>query len=202
MTANKERGVPLLGREAACETVGELVAGVRQGQGGGLVIRGEPGTGKTALLDYAAGRADGLRVIRAAGAASEASLGYAALHQLCGPLTGLLGRLAAPQRAALENAFGIKAGPPADRYLVGLGVLGLLTTAAAERPLICLVDDAQWLDEASRHALSFAARRLASHAALLVFAVREPASGLDGLLEIVLGGLGDDDARALLTTAM
>ena len=202
MTANKEQDLPLLGREAARETLDELVAGVRQSHGGGLVIRGEPGTGKTALLGHAARRADGLRVIRTAGTASEAGLGYAALHQVCGPLTGLLGRLAAPQRAALENAFGVEAGPPAGRYLVGLGVLGLLTAAAAEQPLICLVDDAQWLDEASRQALSFAARRLAGQAAVIAFAVREPASGLDGLLETVLGGLRDSDARALLATAV
>ncbi len=202
MSAYKEHDPPLHGREAACETLAALVSGVRQRHGGGLVIRGEPGTGKTALLDYTAGRAGDLRVIRVAGTASEAGLGYAALHQLCSPLTGLLGRLAAPQRAALENAFGVEAGGPADRYLVGLGVLGLLTEAAAERPLTCLIDDAQWLDEASRQALSFTARRLANAPALIVFAVRGAASGLDGLPETVIGGLGDDDARALLATAV
>jgi hypothetical protein len=209
MTAIKEHDLQLLGREAACETLDELVSEVRQRRGGGLVIRGEPGTGKSALLDYAAGRAGDLRVIRAAGAASEASLSYAALHQLCGPptgllgpLTGLLGRLAAPQRAALENAFGVESGGPADRYLVGLGVLGLLTAAAAEQPLICLIDDAQWLDEASRLALSFTARRLANQPALVVFAVNGPASGLDGLPETVIRGLRDGDARALLATAV
>ena len=202
MTANSEHDPQLHGREAACETLAALVSGVRQRHGAGLVISGEPGTGKTALLDFTAGQASDLRVIRVAGTASEAGLGYAALHQLCSPLTGLLGRLAPPPRAALENVLGVEAGGPADRYLVGLGVLGLLTEAAAERPLVCLIDDAQWLDEASRQALSFTARRVANVPALITFAVRAPASGLDGLPEMVIGGLGDGDARALLATAV
>ncbi len=132
------------------------------GRGAVLVLRGEPGTGKTALLDYATGLAgEDVRVVRAAGAESEAGLAYAGLHQLCAPLTWLDGRLpGVPQRTALETALGLRAGPAPDRFLVGLAVLGLLTEATAGTggtTLICLVDDAQWLDAASRQALAFAA---------------------------------------------
>ncbi|HEX3714272.1 MAG TPA: AAA family ATPase, partial [Trebonia sp.] len=202
MVPNTERSPRLYGRETECESLAGLVSGTRRGHGAVLVVRGEAGTGKTALLDHAACLAEGAQVIRAAGAEPEAALPYAGLHQLCGPMTGLLGRLAVPQRAALETVFGVKAGAEPDRFLVGLGILRLLTEAAAERPLICLVDDAQWLDSASAQALAFAGRRLGSVPAAVVFAAREAVSDLAGLPEAAIGGLRDQDARDLLAATL
>jgi DNA-binding CsgD family transcriptional regulator len=202
MVPNTERSPRLYGRETECESLAGLVSGTRRGHGAVLVVRGEAGTGKTALLDHAACLAEGAQVIRAAGAEPEAALPYAGLHQLCGPMTGLVGRLAVPQRAALETVFGVKAGAEPDRFLVGLGILRLLTEAAAERPLICLVDDAQWLDSASAQALAFAGRRLGSVPAAVVFAAREAVSDLAGLPEAAIGGLRDQDARDLLAATL
>jgi DNA-binding CsgD family transcriptional regulator len=202
MIANTEYRSRLYGRQSECETLAGLVDGVRRGQGAVLVVRGEPGTGKTALLDHAAGLAADVRVVRAAGAETEAELAHAGLCQLFGSMPGLLGRLPDPQRAALEVVFGLRTGAAPDRFLVGLGVVGLLTEAAAEGPLACVIDDAQWLDRASQQALAFAARRLSAESVLMIFAARQPGPDLAGLAELELGGLADPDARDLLAWAV
>ena len=142
-----------------------------------LVVRGEPGVGKSALLDYLAGRASGCRVVRTAGVESEMELAFAGLHQLLAPALDRIDRLPGPQREALRTAFGLSAGPAPDRFLVGLAVLGLVSEVAAEQPLICVVDDEQWLDRASVQALGFAARRLAADPVGLVFAARVDGRG-------------------------
>jgi DNA-binding CsgD family transcriptional regulator len=165
-------------------------------------VRGEPGIGKTALLDYLASRASGCRVARIAGVQSEMELAFAGLHQLCVPILPYAGQLPDPQRDAVEVALGQAAGPPPDRFLVGLAVLGLLSEAARERPLICVIDDEQWLDRASAQALGFAARRLAADPVGLMFAARTPGDDLAGLPELVVEGLDDEDARALLESAL
>ena len=149
-----------------------LVEAVRDGESRVLVVRGDPGVGKTVLLEYLAGQASGTgcRVARAVGVQSEMELAFAGLHQLCAPMLGRAERLPAPQHEALRTAFGLSAGPPPDRFFVGLAVLSLLSEVAGERPLICLVDDEQWMDRASAQALGFAARRLAADPVGLVFA--------------------------------
>jgi DNA-binding CsgD family transcriptional regulator len=179
-----------------------FVASVRAGEGRALVMRGEPGVGKTVLLDYLAGRAFGCQVARASGVQSEMELAFAGLHQLCAPLLDAAESLPDPQRDALRTAFGLSAGPVPDRFLVGLAVLGLLSETARERPLVCVVDDQQWLDHASAQALGFAARRLAADPVGLVFATREPGQDVAGLPELVVAGLAADDARQLLESAL
>ncbi len=179
-----------------------FVAGVRAGAGRALVVRGEPGVGKTVLLDYLAGRASGCRVARAAGVQSEMELAFAGLHQLCAPMLDHAESLPGPQREALRTAFGLSAGPVPDRFLVGLAVLGLLSETAGERPLVCVVDDQQWLDRASAQALGFAARRLAADPVGLVFAARVPGRDVAGLPELVVEGLAPDDARELLESVL
>ena len=190
----------LYGRDREQEVLDRHLAQARAGRSSVLVLRGEAGVGKTALLEYVAEQASGCRVARAAGVESEMELAFAGLHQLCAPLLDRLERLPGPQRDALRTAFGLSAGGAPDRFLVGLAVLSLLADVAEERPLVCLVDDAQWLDRASAQALAFVARRLLAERVAMVFAVREPddAGELDGLPELVVDGLGDDDARALL----
>jgi len=192
----------LRGRRSECEVLGGLLDGVRGGRGAVLVLRGEAGVGKTALLDYAVASAADLRVVRAAAVASEMGLAFAGLHQLCGPVLDGLGRLPGPRRVALETAFGLEAGPSPDRFLVGLAVLSLLSKMAGERPLVCVVDDAQWLDQASAQVLAFAARRLRTESVLVLFGAREPVADLGGLPELVVEGLGDADARELLDSAV
>jgi len=179
-----------------------FVAGVRAGEGRALVVRGEPGVGKTVLLDYVAGRARGCQVARAAGVQSEMELAFAGLHQLCAPMLEHAESLPVPQRAALRTALGLSAGPAPDRFLVGLAVVGLLSEAAGERPLLCLIDDQQWLDHASAQALGFAARRLAADPVGLVFAARVPGEDVTGLAELVVEGLAEDDARELLESVL
>src|SRR5438132_1129027 len=179
-----------------------FVAGVRAGEGRALVVRGEPGVGKTVLLDYLAGRAWGCRVARAAGVQSEMELAFAGLHQLCAPMLDHAGSLPGPQREALRTAFGLAAGPAPDRFVVGLAVLGLLSGTARERPLVCVVDDQQWLDRASAQALGFAARRLAADPVGLAFAARVPGQDVAGLPELVVEGLAEDDARELLASVL
>ena len=152
----------------------ELLAGVRQNRSGVMVVRGEAGVGKTALLDYAVESAADLRVVRAGGVESEMELAFAAMHQLFAPLLDRLDRLPDPQRDALETVFGLNVGPPPDRFLVGLAVLTLVSDVAEDRPLVCVVDDAQWLDRASAQTLAFVARRLLAESVALVFATREP----------------------------
>jgi DNA-binding CsgD family transcriptional regulator len=179
-----------------------FVDGVRAGEGRALVVRGEPGVGKTVLLEYLAGRATGCRVARVAGIQSEMELAFAGLHQLCTPLIGHAESLPTPQREALQTALGLADGPAPDRFLVGLAVLGLLSEAAEERPLICLVDDEQWLDRASAQALGFAARRLAADPVGVVFAARIAGPDVAGLAELTVAGLAEGDARALLESAL
>ena len=185
------------GERAALE---RLVAGVRAGQSRVLVLRGEAGVGKTALLGHLSAAADGCRIARAAGVESEMELAFASLQALCAPMLGRLGQLPGPQRDALSTAFGLSAGPPPDRFLVGLAVLSLLADAAEERPLICIVDDAQWLDRVSAQTLAFVARRLLAERVGLVFALRESGDEhvLEGLPELVIEGLAADEARLLL----
>ena len=176
------------------------MASVREGLSRTLVLRGEPGVGKSALLEYLVRRASGCGIARAAGVESEMELAFAGLHQLCAPFVDRLDRLPGPQHEALGIALGLREGDAPDRFLVGLAVLSLLSDAAEDRPLVCVVDDAQWLDGASAQALAFVARRLDAESVGLVFAVREPSGEqhLEGLRELVVGGLDDSDAQALL----
>jgi DNA-binding CsgD family transcriptional regulator len=193
----------LWGRRAERAALDRLIDDVRSGRGATVVVRGEAGVGKSALLDYAAEAAEGCRVARVTGAASETGLDAAGLHQLCAPLLDRLDRLPAPQRDALGTAFGLRLGPAPERFLVALAVLNLVTEAARDRPLVCLVDDAQWLDPATAHALAFVARRVWTTPAALVFAVGDAGRPeLAGLPELRLGGLRHGDAHALLGAAI
>jgi DNA-binding CsgD family transcriptional regulator len=193
----------LLGRRVECGALDQLLENVRAARSQVLVVRGEPGVGKTALLGYLAKQASGCLIARAAGVESEMELAFAGVHQLCAPLLGRVARLPAPQREAIRTAFGLSEGNSPDLFLVGLAVLGLLSDAAADGPLLCLVDDAQWLDHASARVLAFVARRLLAESVALVFAVRDPSEdkGLGSLSAMVVGGLSDADARALLDAA-
>ena len=193
-----------LGRRSERAALDLLVSAVRTGESHALVVRGDAGVGKSALLDYVAERAAGCRILNAIGVEAEMELVFAGLHQLCAPLFDKLERLPAPQSDALATAFGLRAGDPPDRFLVSLAVLSLLGEAAEDQPLICLVDDAQWLDRASAQVLAFVARRLAAESVALVFGSRQPSqdSELKGLAELVVEGLGYDDARALLESVI
>ena len=188
----------LRGRRAECGVLDGLLEGARGGRSAVLLMRGEAGVGKTALLDYAVESAPDLRSVRAAGVESEMELAFAGLHQLCWPMLDRLGCLPGPQRDALSIAFGLEAGPAPDRFLVGLAVLSLLSEVAGDRPLVCVVDDVQWLDLASVQVLAFAARRLLAEAVLVIFAAREPGADLRGLPELMVEGLCHADARELL----
>jgi DNA-binding CsgD family transcriptional regulator len=196
------REAALLGRAAECELLSELVAAVRSHNGRSLVLRGEPGIGKTALLEHLAETASDLTVIRAAGVESEMELPYASLHLLCGGLLDHLPKLPAPQCRALEVVFGLSDGVAPDRLLVGLGVLSLLSEAAEGRPLLCIVDDAQWLDQSSGMTLAFVGRRLLAEPVGLVFAVRPPGDELRHLPGLEVGGLDDPAARTLLSSSV
>src|SRR5258707_2054073 len=188
----------LVNRATERSVLDSMIASARSGMGSALVRRGETGIGKTALMDYAVESAAGFRVARAGGVESEMELPYAALHQLCVPMLGRLERLPGPQRDALGVAFGLRSGEAPDRYLVGLAVLSLLSEVAGKRPLLCVVDDAQWLDRASAQALAFAARRLLAEPVAVIFAAREPGGEFTGLPGRLVQGLEDTDARALL----
>jgi DNA-binding CsgD family transcriptional regulator len=201
-SGTRQAAAGLTGRAGERGVLDRFVAGVRAGEGRALVVRGEPGVGKTALLDYLAGRASGCLVARAAGVQSEMELAFAGLHQLCAPMLDHAESLPGPQREALRTAFGLSAGPVPDRFLVGLAVLGLLSETAGERPLVCVVDDQQWLDRASAQALGFAARRLAADPVGLVFAARVPGQDVAGLPELVVEGLAERDARELLKSVL
>src|SRR5580692_4362423 len=163
-----------------------LVAAVRAGESRVLVVRGEPGVGKTALLDYLDEQAEGCRVVHVAGVQSEMDFAFAGLHQLLAPMLDYLEQLPVPQREALRTVFGLSEGPVPDRFLVSLAVLSLLSEVAREQPLVCVVDDQQWLDHASAQALGFAARRLAADPVGLVFAARITGEELAGLPELVV----------------
>lgn len=190
----------LLGRQAECEILGRLLAGAAGGRGGALVVRGGPGAGKTALLDYVVRRASGFLVVRMAGIESEQDCAFAALHRLCGLLWDRRDRLAGPQHDALAAAFGELGADSPDHFLVGLAVLNLLSKAAAGRPVICVIDDAQWLDAASAHAIAIAGRRLAAGPVALLVGSRQASAGPDfaGVPDLAIHGLAEDDARALL----
>jgi DNA-binding CsgD family transcriptional regulator len=194
----------LFGRRSECVTLDGLIAGARAGQSQVLVVRGEAGIGKTSLLDYLESSAAGCRIARSAGAEAEMELAYAGLHQICGPFLDRLERLPDPQRIALSAAFGLIRSEAPDRFLVGLAVLDLLADRAEERPLICLIDDAQWLDRASAQTLAFVARRLVAERIVLVAAIREPSEEGDfrGLPELTVTGLGEVDAGQLLDSVV
>jgi DNA-binding CsgD family transcriptional regulator len=187
-------------RHSECEVLDRLLDAIRRGESRVLVMRGDAGVGKTALLEYAVERASGCRVARAAGVQSEMELPFAGLQQLCAPMLDRLGRLPAPQRDALRTAFGLSADEPPDRFLVSLAALSLLAEVAEERPLVCMIDDAQWLDRASAQALAFVARRLLAESIALVFAVRASSEEQEllSLPELTVDGLRNGDARALL----
>jgi DNA-binding CsgD family transcriptional regulator len=196
------RPTELAGRRTECGVLDALLLAVRAEESRVLVVHGEPGMGKTALLEYLAAQAAGCRVLRAAGVQSEMELAFAGLHLLCAPLLGRLAGLPRPQAEALRTAFGMSEGPVPDRFLVGLAVLGLLSEAAGERPLLCVVDDAQWLDRASTQVLAFVARRLGAESVGLAFGTRVPGGELAGLPELEVGGLPEADARALLEAVL
>ena len=195
----------LIGRYGECAELDRLLADVRCGQSRALLVRGEAGAGKTALLEYLFGRATdaGCRVLTVAAIQSEMELAFAVLHQLCWPLRDRLTSIPRPQQDALSIAFGLTGGgAPPDRFLVGLAALSLLAQAGTDRPLVCLVDDEQWVDRASARALAFVAQRLGTESLGLVFAGRDVSVELEALPEMEVGGLSPDDARALLATVL
>jgi DNA-binding CsgD family transcriptional regulator len=195
----------LVGRETEQRAIDALLSGARDERSAVLVVRGEPGIGKSALLGYAADRADGMRVLRCRGIEAEHELPFAGIHQLLRSHMELIDRLPAPQAAALRSALGLSLDGVSDRFLVSLGVLSLLAEACDERPVLCLVDDAQWLDRPSADALVFAARRFEAEPIAVLMAARDgdprrfEAPGLD---ELVLEALGDEDAHALIATRL
>jgi DNA-binding CsgD family transcriptional regulator len=194
----------LLGRAVETGALEGVLAAVRDGLSGVLVLRGEAGVGKTALLDWAAGQAGEMQVARVAGAEAEMDMGFAGLHQLLVPFLGGFEGLPAPQRQALGSAFGLVDGPPPDRFLVGMAALTVLTDAAAVRPVLCLIDDAQWLNQVSIEVLGFVARRLYADRVGMVFTAREGegrAVVLAGLPELTVGGLVEEAAQELLATS-
>jgi DNA-binding CsgD family transcriptional regulator len=192
----------LRGRRHECGVLDGLLADVRRGQSRSLVLRGEAGIGKSALLQYLMGSATGMTVLPAVGVESEMELAYASLHQLCVPLLDRLEGLPAPQREAVRVVFGMAELAPPDRFLVGLGVLSLLSAVAEEHPVLCVVDDAHWLDQASAVTLAFVARRLGAERIGIVFAAREPAGELRQVSELDVRGLRNGDARALLESVV
>jgi len=202
MSTRLEPKPALLDRQPERAALDGLLGDLRSGRGGALVVRGEAGMGKSALLEYVAGAAADMRVARAVGVESEMELAFAGLHLLCAPLLDRLDRLPGPQRDALGIAFGLRDGAAPDRFMVGLAVLTLLSEAAEDRPLLCVVDDAQWLDRASAQVLAFAARRLLAEPVGLVFAAREPGEAFEGLAELEVRGLPEQDARALLRSVI
>src|SRR5215469_2674040 len=204
MAQPRERPPALTDRLSECRALDRLVGAVRAGESRALVVRGDPGVGKSVLLDHLAAKASGAgcRVARATGVQSEMELAFAGLHQLCVPMLEHLDSIPVPQHDALLTAFGVASGPAPDRFFVGLAVLSLLSEVAEEGPLVCVVDDEQWLDRASVQALGFAARRLGADSVGVVFAAREPGAHLTGLPELEVDGLGDSDARALLASAL
>ncbi|WP_194909322.1 helix-turn-helix transcriptional regulator [Catenulispora rubra] len=193
----------LIGRRTECEALNDLLAGVRGGRSAALLVHGEAGIGKTALLEYVLRNADDCQVRRVTGVESEMEIAFGGLHQLCAPFLDRVDRLPVPQRDALGTVFGMNAAPPPDRFLVGLATLSLLAEASAERPLICLVDDAQWLDEVTAQILVFVARRLLAERMALVFAMRDTSTdhGLMSLPRLEVAGLNGHDSGELLDSA-
>jgi DNA-binding CsgD family transcriptional regulator len=194
--------VDLLGRERERGVLDRLVDAVRHGESRALLVAGEPGAGKTALLDYVAEHASGCRIARAAGVESEKELAFAGIHQLCAPMLDHLDRLPAPQADALRIAFGIAPGAAPDRFFVGLAVLYLLSHVAEERPLVCLIDDVQWVDQASGQVLTFVARRLGAESVGLILAEVGSSPKWSLSPTLIVEGLHQPDARALLDAAL
>jgi DNA-binding CsgD family transcriptional regulator len=194
----------LLGRSAECAAIDQLLRTVRVGASGSLLVCGEPGVGKSAILDYAAEAADGFTLIRVTGIESEMEFAFAALHLACAQLVKHLGEIPGPQAEALRVAFGLSHGDPPDRFLVGLGVLSLAAEEAAAQPVLCVIDDAQWIDQTSLQALALTARRLRREAVAMVFAARSSAvpGDLAGIPELQVGGLPEADARTLLASVV
>jgi DNA-binding CsgD family transcriptional regulator len=192
----------LIDRRAECGLLDRVLRDVRSGQSRVLVLHGDPGMGKTALMDYVAEQASGCRLVRASGVESETELAYAALHQLCLPMLERLEHLPPPQRDALGTAFGLAAGPAPDRFLIGLAVLSLFSDAAEGQPVVCLIDDLQWLDRTSAQALSFVARRLGAESVGMILATRVPHRDLDSVPKMQIGGLRERDARVLLDSSL
>jgi DNA-binding CsgD family transcriptional regulator len=195
-------GGRLRGRAGECALLDDLLSAIRRSESRSLVLRGEAGIGKTALLEYLIASASDFTVVRAVGVESEMELAFASLHQLCAPLLDRLPELPDPQRRAVEIVFGLSAGPAPDRFFVGLAMLGLFAAAAEQRPLLCVVDDAQWLDRASALTLAFVTRRLLAEPVGIVFSAREPGEELRHLSEMEVRGVRDGDARALLSSAV
>jgi DNA-binding CsgD family transcriptional regulator len=202
MTATLASG--FLDRVSERKVLDQVLAQAREGESAVLVVRGEAGIGKTALLRYAARQASGFRVAQVTGVEAEMELPFAGIHQLCAPVLEELDALPPAQQDALKVALGLASGDVPDRFLVGLAVLGLLSAAAEKRPLLCLVEDAQWLDAASGLILGFVARRLLAESVAVVVTIREPSTrhDFDGLPELVLHGLAEEDARTLLMRAV
>jgi DNA-binding CsgD family transcriptional regulator len=199
-----QRPPAFLGRTGERDVLDRLLETARGGQSAVLLIRGEAGIGKTALIRYAARRAAGFRVAQIAGVEAEMELPFAGLHHLCAPMLAQLDALPDPQQNALRVSFGLSSGDPPDRFLVALAALTLFAEVAEERPLLCLVDDAQWLDAATSQVVGFIARRLLAESVAIVLTVREPSDEreLADLPELSLRGLQDDDARALLSSVI
>ena len=201
--SSQGRGQRLRGRTAECETLRGVVSTVQAGSHQVLVLRGEAGVGKTALLGYVSEQAPEFRCVQVAGVQSDMELAFAGLQQLCAPLMDRFDELPPPQREALNVAFGRGVGPTPDRFLVGLAVLSLMAAATSDQPLLCIIDDAQWLDQVSVQTLSFVARRLLAEPIALVFAARDGGSqALAGLPELVINGLSDGEARELLSAVI
>ena len=198
------RASAFVGRARERALLDRHLVSVRGGQSAVLVIRGEAGIGKSALLRYASSRAADFRAAQVTGVEAEMELPFAGIHQLCHPMLDHLAALPGPQRNALSVALGLASGETPDRFMVAVAVLGLLSAVAEERPLLCLVDDAQWLDATSSQTFGFVARRLLAESVAIVIAVREPAAArdLDGLPGLPLEGLPEEDARALLASAV
>src|ERR1700744_3455277 len=203
-SASANHKLVMVGRGEERQRLDRLLSGAGAGESAVLVLRGAAGTGKTALLEYVANGAEGFRVVRAAGVEAEMELPFAGLHQLCAPLLDRLDRLPGPQADALRTAFGLSAGLQPDRFLIGLAALTLLSEAAEELPVLCLIDDAQWLDQSSALVLAFVARRLRGEGVVLLFAVREAleADQLRSLPMLRLEGLSDSDGRTLLASVI
>ncbi|MGH3580367.1 MAG: AAA family ATPase, partial [Mycobacterium sp.] len=194
----------LLGRHRECVALDELLGRIRRGSSGVLVVRGDAGIGKTALLRHLVASASGVTILRCAGVESEMELPFAGLHELCSSLVGTFGSLPEPQRAALSVALGLESGASPDRLLVALATLGLLAASAEDGPLLCVVEDAHWLDQASAQVLGFVARRLLAEPVAMVFAARAPVLAPDplfGLPQLRVEGLGVNHADELLRSA-
>ena len=195
-------GTRLRGRARECALLDDLIATIRGGESRTLVLRGEAGIGKTALLEHLMRTASDLMILQAVGVESEMELPFASLHQLCGPLLDRMDVLPTPQRQAMETVFGLSDAQVPDRFLVGLAVLSLLSAVSEERPVLCVVDDAQWLDRASGQTLGFVARRLLADPVGIVFAAREPSDEIGHVSQLEVRGITNGDARALLSSAI